>query len=176
MLMIKNNIIFVGHMGSGKTSIGKNLAKSLNIEFIDTDNEIEKMSGMTINNFFLKNGEKEFRYFEEKTILDILNKKSSTVIALGGGSFQNRTLRSFILEKNISIWLKCSLSILVNRLKNVRKRPLLNNTDIKNTILILDKERRDNYEKANIEYDVSKKQKKNINEELIKIITKINEN
>ena len=176
MLIIKNNIIFVGHMGSGKTSIGKILAKSLNIEFVDTDNKIEKISAMTINNFFSKYGEKEFRSFEEKVILDILNKKSTTVIALGGGSFQNKNVRSLILEKNISIWLKCSLSILVNRLKNSRRRPLLDNIDIKNKILLLDKERRDNYKKANIEYDVSKKLKKNINKELVEIITKINEN
>ena len=60
-----NNIVLVGHMGSGKTSIGMNLSKKINYKFIDTDKEIEDESKMTISKFFTENGEKDFRKFEE---------------------------------------------------------------------------------------------------------------
>ena len=163
----ENNIVLVGHMGSGKTSIGRNLSKRINCKFIDTDQEIEDESKMTIAEFFIKKGEKDFRKFEEKITKKILKENKGSVIALGGGSFQNDRIRSLVLKDNFSIWLKCSLNTLSYRCNNLNTRPLLQNKNIRNEIRKLDKIRKKNYMKSNLIIDVSKKTKSVIIREII---------
>tara|TARA_Y100000741_G_scaffold356617_1_gene333474 strand:- start:1016 stop:1552 length:537 start_codon:yes stop_codon:yes gene_type:complete len=163
----KNNIVLVGHMGSGKTSIGRNLSKKINYKFIDTDHEIENESKMAIAQFFKKNGERGFRKFEEKIIKKILKENNRSVIALGGGSFENDKTRSLILKDNFSIWLKCSLKTLSYRCNNLDTRPLLKGKNIRNEISKLDKVRKKNYMKSNLSVDVSRKTKAKIIQEII---------
>ena len=162
-----NNIVLVGHMGSGKTSIGMNLSKKINYKFIDTDKEIEDESKMTISEFFAENGEKDFRKFEERITKKILKKNKGSVIALGGGSFENDRTRSLILKDNVSIWLKCSLKTLSYRCNNLNTRPLLKGKNIRNEISKLDKIRKKNYMKSNLTVDVSRKTKSAIIQEII---------
>ncbi len=162
-----NNIVLVGHMGSGKTSIGKNLSKKINYKFIDTDKEIEDESKMTISEFFKENGEKDFRKFEERITKKILKDNKRSVIALGGGSFENDKTRSLILKDNFSIWLKCSLKTLSYRCNNLNTRPLLKGKNIRNEISKLDKIRKKNYMKSNLTVDVSRKTKSIIIQEII---------
>ena len=163
----RNNIVLVGHMGSGKTSIGRNLSKKINYKFIDTDQEIEGESKMTIAQLFTKNGEKYFRKFEEKITKKILKENKRSVIALGGGSFENDKTRSLVLKENFSIWLKCNLKTLSYRCSNLNTRPLLKDKNIKNEISKLDKVRKKNYMKSNLIVDVSKKTKSVIIREII---------
>ena len=87
-----SNIVLIGHMGSGKSTIGKNLAKKLSIDFVDTDYEIEKFTDAKISDIFLNQGENQFREIEEKIIKQILDSKEKKVIALGGGSFENKNI------------------------------------------------------------------------------------
>ena len=162
-----NNIVLVGHMGSGKTSIGKHLSKKINYKFFDTDQEIENESKMTIAEFFSKKGEKDFRRFEEKIIKKILKENKRSVIALGGGSFENERTRSLVLKHNFSIWLKCNLNTLSYRCNNLNTRPLLKDKNIRNEIRKLDKIRKKNYMKSNLKVDVSKKTKSAIIREII---------
>jgi len=162
-----NNIVLVGHMGSGKTSIGMNLSKKINYKFIDTDKEIEDESKMTISKFFTENGEKDFRKFEERITKRILKGNKGSVIALGGGSFENDRTRSLILNDNFSIWLKCSLKTLSYRCNNLDTRPLLKGKNIRNEISKLDKIRKKNYMKSNLTIDVSRKTKSKIIQEII---------
>ena len=162
-----NNIVLVGHMGSGKTSIGMNLSKKINYKFIDTDKEIEDESKMTISAFFTKNGEKDFRKFEEIITKKILKENKGSVIALGGGSFENEKTRYLILRDNFSIWLKCSLKTLSYRCSNLNTRPLLKGKNIRNEISKLDKIRKKNYMKSNLTVDVSRKTKSTIIQEII---------
>ncbi len=162
-----NNIVLVGHMGSGKTSIGINLSKKINYKFIDTDREIEDESKMSISEFFNKNGEKDFRKFEERIAKKILKENKRSVIALGGGSFENDRTRSLILKDNFSIWLKCSLKTLSYRCNNLDTRPLLKGKNIRNEISKLDKIRKKNYMKSNLTVDVSRKTKPAIIREII---------
>ena len=162
-----NNIVLVGHMGSGKTSIGKHLSKKINYKFFDTDQEIENESKMTIAEFFSKKGEKDFRRFEEKIIKKILKENKRSVIALGGGSFENERTRSLVLKDNFSIWLKCNLNTLSFRCNNLNTRPLLRDKNIRNEIRKLDKIRKKNYMKSNLKVDVSKKTKSAIIREII---------
>jgi len=162
-----NNIVLVGHMGSGKTSIGMNLSKKINYKFIDTDKKIEDESQMTISDFFTKNGEKDFRKFEENITRKILREKKGYVIALGGGSFENEKTRSLILKNNFSIWLKCSLKTLSYRCNHLDTRPLLKGKNIRNEISKLDKIRKKNYMKSNLTVDVTKKTKSKIIQEIV---------
>ena len=119
----KKNIVFLGMMGSGKTSIGLLVSKKLNLQFYDIDQIIEKELEMNISVIFEKKGEKFFRDFEEKTTLKILKKKW-IVISLGGGAFINKKIREEILKNHSSFWLNWSSKTLIQRIKNNKKRPI----------------------------------------------------
>ena len=119
----KENLVFLGMMGSGKSSIGSLVAKKLNLKFIDIDKEIEKKTGTTIKEIFEKKGEDHFRRLEQKITLDRL-KLNSTVISLGGGAFINEQIRKEILKKHISFWLNWSCQKLLDRIRNSTKRPI----------------------------------------------------
>ena len=105
---MKKNLVLVGMMAVGKTTLGKIVAKKQNLEFVDTDLNIEKKNSMTINEIFNKKGEIFFRKEEEKEVLESLKKKNC-VIALGGGAFLNDNLRKNILKDALSIWLDVDL-------------------------------------------------------------------
>ena len=117
------NLVFLGMMGSGKTTLGKIVSKKLNKEFIDVDQIIENQEGMVISEIFKKKGEPFFRILEEKMSLLSLKKKNS-VIALGGGAFLNNKIQKEILKNHISIWLKWDNKNLIDRIKNSQKRPI----------------------------------------------------
>jgi len=165
-----SNIVLLGHMGSGKSTIGRSLAKKLCRDFVDTDYEIEKHTNTKIREIFLNQGENQFREIEENVIKRILDSKEKKVIALGGGSFESKNIRELVKGINISIWLKCNINILVERLKKNKNRPLLVGKNIKSEIMKLDKIRKINYESADFHYDVSNKQKKLILKELVEYI------
>ena len=127
------NICFVGFMGSGKSILGKDLSKLYNIEFFDSDLEIEKKIGKSINQIFIDSGEKYFRKIEEKVCIDLL-KVENCIISLGGGSIINSKIRKIIKKNSFSIYLKVDINVLLKRLKSSKKRPLLkysNKEDIK---------------------------------------------
>ena len=121
---MKKNLVLLGMMGVGKTTLGKIVAKKLKLTFADTDLSIEKSNLMSIKEIFKKKGEKFFRIEEEKEVLKSLKQKNC-IIALGGGAFMNKTLRENILKNNISIWLDADIKTLSNRIKWNQKRPLL---------------------------------------------------
>ena len=125
----KENLVFLGMMGSGKSSIGSLVAKKLKLNFVDVDKEIEKNCNMTIKKIFEVKGEDYFRKIEEQITLKKL-KLNSTVISLGGGAFTNNNIRKEILKNHLSFWLNWDDKTLLNRIKNSRKRPLaINATD-----------------------------------------------
>ena len=97
---MKKNLVLLGMMGVGKTTLGKIVAKRLGLKFIDTDLIVEKKNSMKIDEIFEKKGEKFFRIEEEKETLKSL-KKNKCVIALGGGAFVNKIVRDNILKKTL---------------------------------------------------------------------------
>ena len=117
------NLVFLGMMGSGKSSIGNLVSKELNIPFIDIDSLIVKNTGMTIVEIFEKQGETYFRDIEEKITLKYL-KKIKSVVSLGGGGFINDKIRKEVVTNHFSFWLNWNDSILVKRIKDSKKRPL----------------------------------------------------
>ena len=145
-MKLKKNLVFLGMMGSGKTSIGLIVSKKLKSNFIDIDEEIEKKIGMKISKIFETKGENFFRELEEKITLKILQ-KSDCVISLGGGTFLNQNIKSEILKNHLSFWLNWDDKTLLNRIKNSRKRPLaINATDTE--LIDLIKKRSNIYSKA----------------------------
>ena len=120
----KKNLVFLGMMGSGKTSIGNIISKKLKLKFIDIDQIIEKELNMKIPKIFETKGEKYFREVEERITLKML-KKQKIVISLGGGSFLNREIRKEILKNHISFWLNWKSETLISRIYNNTKRPLV---------------------------------------------------
>jgi shikimate kinase/shikimate kinase/3-dehydroquinate synthase len=119
----KENIVFLGMMGSGKTSIGQLISKKLNLKFVDIDHLIEEELSMSISEIFTIKGEKFFRDFEEKITLKILKKKE-VVVSLGGGAFLNKKIRTEILNNHLSIWLKLDIKTLIKRIRGSSKRPI----------------------------------------------------
>ena len=142
----EKNIVFLGMMGSGKTSIGTLFSKKLNLDFFDIDNFIEKDQGMKISLIFKEKGEKFFRELEEKITLNIL-KKRGVVIALGGGAFLNSKIRKEILINHFSFWLNLDSQILIKRIISSKKRPIAFNST-KNELVKIIKKRANFYAKA----------------------------
>ena len=122
----KENIVFLGMMGSGKTSIGLLVSKKLKLKFFDIDRCIEKQQNMKIFEIFKDKGERFFRTLEEKITLEILQKER-TVISLGGGAFLNKNIRNEVLNNHFSFWLKWDNDILIDRIKNNSQRPIAYN-------------------------------------------------
>tara|TARA_B110000261_G_C12909495_1_gene287842 strand:- start:206 stop:718 length:513 start_codon:yes stop_codon:yes gene_type:complete len=163
----KKNLVFLGMMGSGKSSIGRLISGKMNLVFIDIDNLIEEKEEMSISDIFKKKGENYFRNLEEKITLKTL-KNVNNVISLGGGCFMNSKVRKEILMNHFSFWLNWDEETLLKRIKNSRKRPLaykLNNQEIKQLI----KKRSKIYSKAHFEINCNNLTKAEIVKKIIKI-------
>jgi shikimate kinase len=117
-------IVLVGLMGAGKTSIGRRLAKRLEVDFFDSDHEVELAAGCPIKDIFNVYGEDAFRNGECRVISRLLD-QTIHVLATGGGSFMNENSRNAIKEKAISVWLKADLDTLVARVSRRTDRPFL---------------------------------------------------
>lgn len=124
-------IVLLGYMGSGKSLIGNFLAEKLEISFYDLDQEIEKVTQISIAELFQTKGEIYFRNKENKTLKNFLDKKDSFVLSLGGGTPCYYNNHELLLQEGVfSIYLKASVDTLVSRLINDKaQRPLLHNQD-----------------------------------------------
>ena len=133
---IKKNIVLLGMMGSGKSTIGGLLAKKLNSVLIDIDKKIEKMQNLKISEIFETKGEAYFRELEFNVTLQSLD-DDNNIISLGGGAFMNKELRKVLKQKSSTFWLHWNADTLIKRIKNNDKRPIikgLNNFEIKKLI------------------------------------------
>ena len=161
------NLVFLGMMGSGKSSIGNLVSQKKNLPFIDIDNLIIKAAGMSISEIFEKKGEKYFRGLEEKISLKNL-KEDNSVISLGGGAFINNNIRKEILSNHYSFWLNWKDETIINRIKNSKKRPVILNLN-KNEIKDLIDRRSKIYSKAMFKIDCDNLTKSEIVNKVIKI-------
>ena len=125
---LNKNIVLLGMMGSGKSTIGYLLSKNINFNFLDVDKFIEKEAGLKIYDIFKKKGEIYFRNLEEKVTLKLL-KGNEKIISLGGGGFLNKNIRKEILKNHISFWLNWNNSTIINRIKKSKKRPIAFNSN-----------------------------------------------
>lgn len=122
------NIVLVGMMGAGKTSIGRRLAQVLHLPFVDADVEIEKAANQTIPEIFATYGEAHFREGERRVVSRLLA-SGPKVVATGGGAFMSPETRQACAEQGITIWLKADLHVLMERVRKKSNRPLLQQPD-----------------------------------------------
>ncbi len=147
MLNSTTNIFLVGLMGSGKTTIGRALAKRLNKRFVDADHEIEARTGASIPLIFEIEGEASFRQREADVIRD-LTEQQGIVLATGGGAVLNETSRRLLKERGIVVYLRASVSSILQRTSHDRNRPLLQTADPKARIEELSVQRAPLYEEV----------------------------
>ena len=167
----KENIVFLGMMGSGKSSMGLLISKKLNLNFFDIDNIIEKELNSKISDIFKNKGESFFRNFEEKTTLKILKNKG-VIISLGGGAFLNKKIRDEILKNHISFWLKWKSETIIKRIGSSHKRPIAFNAS-KTELMDLIKKRSNFYSKAMYRVKCDNLSKNQIVQKIIDIYEKI---
>ena len=120
---LNKNIVLIGMMGSGKSTIGYHLSKNINFNFLDVDKIIEKETGLKIYDIFQTKGEAYFRSIEEKITLKLLKGKGK-IISLGGGGFINNNIRKEVLKNHISFWLNWKNSTIIDRILKSKKRPI----------------------------------------------------
>ena len=153
-------------MGVGKSTLGKIVAKQLNLKFIDTDLNIEKKWSMKIWEIFENKGENFFRIEEEKEVLECL-KKDKTVLALGGGAFMNKNIRNLVLKNSLSFWLDLNLKTIAIRVKWNKKRPLLNQQNAEEIIKKLYLKRKNIYKLAKYKINCNKMTKEEIAKKIV---------
>lgn len=151
----RKSVILIGLMGVGKSSIGKRLARRLDLPFVDADAEIVKAAGCSIEDIFERYGEAAFREGERR-VLDRLLGEGPQVLATGGGAFMDALTRSRIGEAGFSVWLRADLDVLVRRLsRRSGERPLLKNGDLRETLAALMETRHPVYAEADVVVDTN---------------------
>ena len=167
---LNKNIVLLGMMGSGKSTIGYLLSKNINLNFLDVDKFIEKETDLKIYDIFQKKGEVYFRNLEEKTTLKLLKGKGK-IISLGGGGFLNKNIRKEILKNHISFWLNWKNSTIINRILKSKKRPVAFNSS-ENNLKRLINERSNIYAEANFKINCETLTKKMIVKNILELYEK----
>ena len=169
----RRNIVFVGLMGAGKSAIGRSVAQQLRIPFVDSDDEIERVSRMTISELFATYGEEEFRALETRVIKRLL-RGGVKVVSTGGGAFINENTRRHIKRGGVSLWLKADLEVLWERVNKRDHRPLLKTDNPKATLAALMEKRYPIYCEADITIESRDVRKDIITTEVLEAIASLN--
>jgi len=166
---MKNVIVLIGMMGSGKSTVGKLLAEQLGYTFIDLDDEIEKIENKKISQIFNDNGEQYFRKLEKEKIKEFVNTEN-TVISLGGGTFEDNDTQKILKNLSTIIYLKASPIVIFERIKKEIHRPLLHKNFSVETIEFILEKRKKNYEKAHYKIVTDRKTPQEIAKEILGVI------
>ena len=146
-MYMNNNIILIGFMGSGKTTIGKKLSQCLSCSLIDTDELIVKKEGRSINDIFASDGEAYFRDLETQVLRELIETADGQVISVGGGLPMREENRRLMKQLGKTVYLTASVEELVKRLKGAKDRPMLRSgKDLENRITELMNLRGETYE------------------------------
>lgn len=146
-MKVPNNIFLIGPMGAGKSTVGRQLAKTLNMEFVDCDREIEQRTGVTIAIIFEVEGEEGFRK-RERDMIEQLTEREGIVLATGGGVVLDEDNRSRLRTRGFAIYLNAPIDLLVERTARDRQRPLLQTGDPKEKLVALATEREPLYQQV----------------------------
>ena len=167
-------VTLIGMMGSGKSKFGRQIANILKFNFYDVDHLIEKEFKMTIKELFQKHGEVFFRTIEKKTISDLvlkINKNNEkAIISLGGGGFDNEETRDLLLNNTNVIWLNTPVNVLVQRVGDGSKRPMIKGKT-RDSLLRLLKIRTKYYSLCHNQINTDKLNQNQIAEKLINLIS-----
>ena len=127
------NVFLIGPMGAGKSAVGRHLARSLHLAFVDSDDEIESRTGVDIPYIFEKEGEAGFRV-REKKVIDDLSRMDGIVLATGGGAIVDADSRARLGARGFVVYLKTGIEQQLTRTRRGRERPLLDNKDPRGTL------------------------------------------
>jgi shikimate kinase len=147
--LLDRPIVLVGLMGAGKSTVGRRLAKRLDLPFVDSDVAIEEASGTNTAELYERYGEQDFRDGERRLVARLVD-GDVRVIATGGGAFNDPRTREILNERAITIWLDAPVDVLAERTSRRNNRPLLHTPDPAATLARLAEERRGFYEQAQI--------------------------
>ena len=167
-------ITLIGMMGTGKSKFGRQIANILKYNFYDIDHMIEKEFKITIKQLFQKHGEVFFRKIEKKTIRDLILKinknREKVIISLGGGGFDDKEIRDLLLSNTNVIWLNTPVDVLVQRVGDGSKRPMIKGKT-RDSILQLLKIRTKYYSLCHNQINTEKLNQNQITEKLINLIS-----
>ena len=149
---LQRTIALVGMMGVGKSTVGKKLAESLGAAFVDSDEEIEKAAGLSVQEIFKRHGEPEFRRGERRVIERLLG-RPPIVLATGGGAYMDPETRALLKEKASTVWLRADLELIWKRVNRRDTRPLLKRENPKQVLAELLEKRSPVYAEADIVVD-----------------------
>ncbi len=141
----QERVFLIGMMASGKTTVGRSLAKRLSLDFVDADHEVEERAGADIPWIFDVEGEEGFRE-RESQVVDALTTRERIVVATGGGAILRPENRSRLRERGVVVYLKTPIDLIVDRTRNDRRRPLLQGVDAREKLAALEVERGHLYE------------------------------
>ena len=163
-------LLIIGPMASGKSTIGLKLANRLNLDFVDTDQQVEDRAGAEISWIFDIEGESGFRIREEEVLKEVcLN--DEIVISTGGGIIIEKNNRKLISESGVVIYLEVSIQTQLERTLMDKSRPLLNSKDKEQTLKNLKKQRTPLYEEiANITIEAGDRSNNQVVEEILKLL------
>ena len=168
-----DKITLIGMMGTGKSKFGRLVANNLNFNFYDVDFLIEKRFKTTIKLLFQKYGELFFRNVEKETIKKLIFKinknNEKVIISLGGGGFDNSETRKLLLNNTIVVWLNTPLNILVQRVGDGSKRPMIKG-NTKESIEKLLKKRKKFYNLSHYQVNTSKLSQNQVTEKINNLI------
>ena len=159
-------------MAVGKSTIGRLLSEKVGIKFYDIDKIIENDQSTSINEIFKKHGEEFFRKIELEKSIKYLEEKEA-IIALGGGAFLNETIRKNIKINSFSVWLDLKPKFIFKKIKNIRKRPLLNNSNSEKDVEEIYAKRKSIYSLADFKIDCNFKTQDKLLEEVLKVYENI---
>ena len=167
-------VTLIGMMGTGKSKFGRQIANILKFNFYDVDHMIENEFNMTIKDLFQKHSESYFRRIEKKTINDLILKinknKEKVIISLGGGGFDNDETRELLIKNTNVIWLNTPLDILVQRVGNGSKRPMIKGKT-RDSLMQLLKKRNKYYSLCHNQINTDNLNQNQVTEKLIDIIS-----
>ena len=123
-----DNIYLIGMMGSGKSTIAKELSKKLNMDFVDIDNDMETINEMEIAEIFNNFGEKKFREMESAYFIE-KSKQKNNIFSTGGGIILKKENRDALINNGITFLLESNSNVLLDRIKDTKNRPLLSGSD-----------------------------------------------
>jgi len=149
---LQRTIALVGLMGVGKSTVGRKLAESLGAAFVDSDEEIEKAAGLTVQEIFDRHGEPEFRRGERRVIERLLN-GPPIVLATGGGAYIDPDTRALMKDKAITVWLRADLDLIWKRVNRRDTRPLLKRDNPRQVLADLHAARSPIYAEADVVVD-----------------------
>lgn len=151
-LTLDRPVVLVGLMGAGKSTIGRKLARALELPFVDSDEAIEEAAGCSVSDIFALHGEPAFRDLERKVITRLLTGET-LVLATGGGAWMQPAVREIIRQHAVTVWLKADIEVLLERVSKRNHRPILEKGDKRTILSALMEERYPVYAEAEITID-----------------------